>query len=155
MYPEAKAVLDLAIADTKPGNEDAMTLIVHAVASSSLMGRPELSLKDLASPAVGANYNSQLWKGLAYARQHKWPSRARDNSRTSEFAITTLPLELQRALIADAMRASLEVRDYAGASSRSDDLDSIGVSDDIKPAIAVLRGRLAEGLGHDKDALRQ
>lgn len=153
MYPEAKAVLDLTIADTKPGNEDAMTLIVHAVASS-LMGRPELSLKDLASPAVGANYNSQLWKGLAYARQHKWPA-AREAFKNAEFAITTLPLELQRALIADAMRASLEVKDYAGASSRSDDLDSIGVSDDIKPAIAVLRGRLAEGLGHDKDALRQ
>jgi hypothetical protein len=130
-----------------------MTLIVHAVASS-LMGRPELSLKDLASPVVGANYNSQLWKGLAYARQHKWPA-AREAFKNAEFAITTLPLELQRALIADAMRASLEVKDYAGASSRSDDLDSIGVSDDIKPAIAVLRGRLAEGLGHDKDALRQ
>ncbi len=153
MYPEAKAVLDLTIADSKPGNEDAMTLIVHSVASS-LMGRPELALKDLANPAIGANYNSQLWKGLALARQHKWPA-GREAFKNAEFAITTMPLELQRALIADAMQASLEVKDYAGASSRSDDLDSIGISEEQKPAIAVLRGRLAEGLGHDKDALKQ
>jgi len=152
MYPEAKAVLDFAMAETKPGNEDAMTLIVHAVASS-LMGRPELSLKDLANSAIGPNYHSQLWKGLAYARQQKWPA-AREAFKNAEFAVTTLPLELQRPVIMDAMRAALEVRDYAGAASRSDDLDSVGVTADLKPSVAVLRGRLAEGLGHDKDALR-
>lgn len=152
MYPEAKAVLDVSVAESKPGNEDAMTLIVHAVASS-LMGRPELTLKDLASPAIGPNYHSQLWKGLAYARQQKWPA-AREAFKNAEFAVTTLPLELQRALIVDAMKAALAVRDFAGASARSDDLDSVGVTSDLKPAVAVLRGRLAEGLGHDKDALR-
>ncbi len=153
MYPEAKAVLDLAAADAKPGGEDAVTMIVHAVASS-LMGRPDLSLKDLASPAIGANYHSQLWKGLAYARQHKWAA-AREAFKNAEFAITTLPLQLQRVLIADAMRASLEVKDYASAAARSDDFDSIGVPEELKPQISVLRGWLAEGLGHDKDALRQ
>ena len=53
------------------------------------------------------------------------------------------------------MRASIEVKDYSGAAKRSSDLDVVGVSSELKPAISVLRGRLAEALGHDKDALDQ
>ena len=53
------------------------------------------------------------------------------------------------------MRASLEVKDYSGAASRGNDLDVIGIPADLKPAIAVLRGRLAEALGRDKDALAE
>jgi hypothetical protein len=51
------------------------------------------------------------------------------------------------------MHAALEVRDYSGAAKRSSDLDVIGVPPEQEPAISLLRGRLAEGLGHDKDAL--
>ncbi len=86
---------------------------MHAVASV-LMGRPELGLKDLANPVIGSNYDSQLWKGLAYARQGKW-AEAREKFKNAEFAITSLPIELQRIVMTDAMRASLEVKDYAGA----------------------------------------
>ncbi len=153
MYQEAKGVLDLALADAKPGAEDPVVLIVHSVASS-LMGRPDQALKDLANPAIGTNYNSQLWKALASARQGKWAD-AREKFKNSEFAITSLPIELQRILIADALRCSIEVKDYSGAAKRSSDLDVIGVSPEMKPGIAVLRGRLAEALGHDKDALDQ
>jgi hypothetical protein len=71
MYPEAKGVLDLALVDAKPGAEDPIVLIVHSVAAS-LMNKPALALKDLSNPAIGANYNSQLWKALAYAKQHNW-----------------------------------------------------------------------------------
>jgi tetratricopeptide (TPR) repeat protein len=153
MYPEAKGVLDLALADGKPGLEDPVALIVHSVASS-LMGRPEQGLKDLANPAIGSNDDSQLWKALAYARQGKWAD-AREKFKNVEFAITSLPIELQRILISEAMRSSLEVRDYSGAAKRSSDLDVVGLPRELKPAIAVLRGRLAEALGRDKDALDQ
>jgi len=151
MYAEAKGVLDLVLADSKPGLDDPVALIVHAVAST-LMGRPELGLKDLANPAIGTNYDSQLWKALAYARQGKW-AEAREKFKNVEFAITSLPIELQRIVISEAMRCSLEVRDYSGAAKRSSDLDVIGLPSELKPAISVLRGRLAEALGHDKDAL--
>jgi tetratricopeptide (TPR) repeat protein len=153
MYPEAKGVLDLALADAKQGQEDPVALIVHSVASA-LMGRPELALKDLASPAIGTNYGSQLWKALACARQGKW-AEAREKFKNVEFAITSLPIELQRIVIMEAMHASLEVRDYSGAAKRAADLEVIGVAPEQKPAIAVLRGRLAEALGHDKDALSE
>jgi hypothetical protein len=51
------------------------------------------------------------------------------------------------------MRASLEVKDYSGADKYSSDLEVVGLPAEMKPAVAVLRGRLAEALGHDKDAL--
>lgn len=151
MYPEAKAVLDVSLSGAKPGTEDATTLTMHALASS-LIGRPEQTLKDLASPAIGNGTNAQLWKALAYARQQKW-SAAREAFKNAELAIGTLPLELQRIVLLDAMRASVEVKDYAGASARSDDLDAVGAGGGIAPAVAVLRGRLAEGLGQEKAAL--
>ena len=151
MYPEAKGALDLVLGEAKPGQEDLSALIVHSVAST-LMGRPEQGLKDLASPAIGTNYDSQLWKALALARQGKWAD-AREKFKNVEFAITSLPLELQRAVLMEAMRAAIEVKDYSGAASRSNDLDVIGLPADLKPAIAVLRGRLAEALGREKDAL--
>ena len=82
----------------------------------------------------------------------KW-AEAREKFKNVEFAITSLPIELQRIVIADAMRAALEVKDYSGAAKRSSDLEVIGLPADVKPEITVLRGRLDEALGHDKDAL--
>ena len=153
MYPEAKGILDIALSNAKPGPQDPAALIVHSVAST-LMGRPEQGLKDLASPAIGTNYDSQLWKALAYARQGKWAD-AREKFKNVEFAVTSLPIDLQRIVEQEAMRASLEVRDYAGAAKYGSELEVVGVPSEMKPAISVLRGRLAEALGHDKDALDQ
>jgi tetratricopeptide (TPR) repeat protein len=152
-YPEAKAVLDLALADAKPDAEDPAALIVHSVAST-LMGRPGRALKDLANPVIGNNYDSQLWKALALGRQGKW-AEAREKFKNVEFATNSLPIDLQRIVISDAMRASLEVKDYSGADKRSSELEVVGVPPEQKPAVAVMRGRLAEALGHDKDALTQ
>jgi tetratricopeptide (TPR) repeat protein len=152
-YQEAKAVLDLALAGAKPGTEDPVALTLHSVASS-LIGRPGLGLKDLANPAVGNNYDSQLWKALAYARQGKW-AEAREKFKNVEYAITALPVDLQRIVIADAMRASLEVKDYSDADKRSHDLGLVGIPAEMQPAIAVMRGRIAEAFGHDKDALAE
>jgi hypothetical protein len=150
MYHEARGLTNLIISETNQGNEDATVLMVNAVASI-LIGHPERALKVLTSPAIGNGYDSQLWKGFALARQEKWVD-AREKFKNAEFSIAALPVELQRIVTADAMRASLEVKDYGGASRRRSELEVIGIPDDMKPEIAVLRGRLAEALGHDKDA---
>jgi tetratricopeptide (TPR) repeat protein len=150
LFVEAAGVLDLALADSKSGSEDPAALIVHCVANI-LMGRPERGLKDLANPGIGANYDSQLWKAMASARTGKWPD-AREKFKSIEFAISSLPIELQRIVLVDAMRASIEVKDYPSAAKRASELEVIGSSEESKPAISVLRGRLAEGLGHEKDA---
>jgi len=151
MYPEAKGETEVILADPGPKVEESVVRMVHAVASI-VMGRPGEGLKDLNSPAIGENYDSQLWKGLAYAGQAKWAD-AREKFKNVDFAIASLPLELQTIVTLQAMRASLEVKDYAGAARRRSELEVIGVPAATMPAVAVLRGRLAEALGHDKDAL--
>src|SRR5262249_53862450 len=77
---------------------------------------------------------------------------AREKFKNVEFTIASLPLDLQRIVIMDAMRAALEVRDYAGAAKRRAELDVIGVPADLLPAVAGLRGRLAEALGRERRA---
>src|SRR4051812_42145731 len=150
MYHEAKAVTELMLADPL-NKEESGALIMHAIASI-LIGRPAQGLKDLANPVIGNSHDSQLWKALAYARQGKWAD-AREKFKNVEFAIASLPLDIQRIVTMEAMRASLEVKDYAGASKRRSELEVVGVSPEAAPGFAVLRGRLAEALGHDKDAL--
>lgn len=150
MYHEAKSVTELMLSDPL-NKEESSALIIHAIASI-LIGRPAQGLKDLANPVIGNSHDSQLWKALAYARQGKWAD-AREKFKNVEFAIASLPLDIQRIVTMDAMRASLEVKDYAGASKRRGEIEVVGVSPEAGPGFAVLRGRLAEALGHDKDAL--
>ena len=149
---EARGVLALALSDQKTGQEDAATLVLHAVAST-LIGHPDQSLKDLANPVIAGNYDAQLWTALALARQQKW-AEAREKFKNSEFAVTALPFDLQRVAILGALRSALEVKDFATATNRSNELDLVGVSAELLPQVAVLRGRLAESLNRDKDALR-
>ena len=94
MYPEAKGVLDVILSGAKSGLDDPSALVMRAVVNS-LVGHPEKALKDLSNPAIGANYDSQLWKALAYARQEKW-SEAREKFKNVELAVPMLPVELQR-----------------------------------------------------------
>ena len=151
MYHEAKGMADFVLDESKPGSEDPGALLLRAVAHI-IIGRPTAGLHDLANPIIGNNYDSQLWQGLAKARQGKW-AEAREKFKNVEFAIASLPPELQRIVLLDAMRASLEVKDYSGAARRRSDLDVVGVPAELRPAVSVLRGRLAEALGHDRDAM--
>lgn len=151
MYQEARGVTNLILSESNQGAEPAGVLMVNAVASI-LIGHPERALRALANPVIGNGYDSQLWKGFAFARQEKWAD-AREKFKNAEFSIAALPLELQRIVTADAMRASLEVKDYAGAARRRSELDVLGVPVEMTPETTLLRGRLAEALGHDKDAL--
>jgi hypothetical protein len=151
MYPEARAVTELVFSDSKPGQEETVARMLHAIANI-LMGHPAQGQKDLSNPAIGNHYDAQLWKALAEAGQGKWAD-AREKFKNAGFAVSSLPIELQRRIIVEAMRASLEVGDYSGASKRGSELEAIGIPAELKPAVAVLRGRLAEALGQDKDAL--
>ena len=151
MYEEVHALANLILSETRQGAEEASVMMVHAI-SSILIGRPDRGLKDLASPVIGNGHDSQLWKALAFARQGKW-AEAREKFKNAEFSVATLPLDLQRIVTMEAMKASLEVKDYAGASKRRSELEVIGIPKELKPAAAVLRGRLAEALGNDRDAL--
>ena len=76
MYPEAKGVLDVALADDRPAAEGVSAVVLRAVAEV-MMNRPDDALKDLADPGVGDQHDAPLWRALAYARQGNW-AQARD-----------------------------------------------------------------------------
>lgn len=52
----------------------------------------------------------QLWKALALRARAKW-AEAREKFKNAEFSVATLPLDLQRIVTIEAMKASLEVKD--------------------------------------------
>ena len=70
-----------------------------------------------------------------------------------EAAVATLPVELQRVALKDEMRAAIEVGDFDGASADLNDFQTIGVPRHMQPTVAVLMGRLDEGMGRSEDAL--
>lgn len=151
LYYEAKGAADLALAGAKPGQENPVALIVRALANT-LIGRPGQTLKDVANPVLGPGYDSELWKALAYARQAKWVD-AREKFKNAERALSSLPVDLQRIAIVQALRASLEVKDYGGAAARGSELDLVGIPPEMKPSSLLLSGWLDEAMGHEQDAL--
>ncbi|HXW39836.1 MAG TPA: tetratricopeptide repeat protein [Xanthobacteraceae bacterium] len=151
MFPEAKGVLDVALADEHAAGEDLSANVLRAVAEV-MMNRPDDALKDLANPAIGNQHDAPLWRALAYAGQGKW-ALARDSFKSVEATVATLPIELQRIALKDEMRASIEVGDFGGAADHLNDIETIGLPRELQPAISVLIGRLAEGMGRTGDAL--
>jgi tetratricopeptide (TPR) repeat protein len=151
LYSEAKGVLDVALAADKPATENISAIVLRAI-TEVMMDRPDDALRDLSNPAVGDQYDAPLWRALAFALQGQW-ARARQGFKSVEAAVATLPVELQRVALRDEMRSAIEVGDFDGAAADLNDFQTIGVPRDMQPTIAVLMGRLDEGMGRTEDAL--
>ncbi|HEY1978695.1 MAG TPA: tetratricopeptide repeat protein, partial [Xanthobacteraceae bacterium] len=119
MYPEAKGVLDVTLADDRSAAEGVSAAVLRSIAEV-MMNRPEDALKDLGNPAVGDQHDAPLWRALAYAHEGKW-AQAREGFRSLEAALATLPVELQRVALKDEMRSAIEVGDYDSASNTLND----------------------------------
>ncbi len=152
MPEEAKAVLDVAIADTPPNASDSSPLVLRAVANL-LIGRPEMALKELANPVVGNQHEAPLWRGMAYTQLGKWTD-AQECFRDAEASLGSLPLEMQRLLVKDMIRAEVGVGDFTGATDRFHEFEAIGIPPELEATMSVVTGRIAEGLGQVNDALR-
>jgi hypothetical protein len=151
MFPEAKAVLDVVLGEDRPAAEETSAFVLRAVAEV-MMNRPEAALKDLGGPTIGNQHDAPLWRAVAHAHQGKW-AEAREGFKNAEATMATLPMELQRLALRDALRASIEVHDFASATNQLNDFETIGVPRELQPSIAVLSGRLAEGMGRAEEAL--
>jgi tetratricopeptide (TPR) repeat protein len=116
------------------------------------MLRPDEGLQDLANPLVGNNHDAELWRALAYEKLGKW-GEAAAAFKKNDSAVATLPAELQRQIILAATRAAIETRDFGAAGDQLNEFETLGVPKGLEPRVAVLSGRLAEGLGRNEDAL--
>jgi tetratricopeptide (TPR) repeat protein len=151
MYQEAKGVLDVALNGEHPGAEEAVGLVLRAVANIMML-RSDEALHDLTNPLIGNQHDAQIWRAVAYTQQGKW-AEAREGFRDLDTSLGTLPLELQRLVLEDALRASIEARDFAAAANQLNEFDQIGLTSSLAPAVSVLQGKLAEALGKNDDAL--
>jgi tetratricopeptide (TPR) repeat protein len=152
MIYEAKAVLDVAIADQAPTAENPSAMVLRAVCNI-MIGRADMGLKDLANPFVGNQNDAPLWRALAYAKLGRWPE-AREGFRAVEAVIATLPLELQRNVMKEMIRSYVEVGDITGATAQLNEFEAIGIPQELEPIMALLNGRISEGLGRVEDARR-
>lgn len=150
MASEAKGVIDVALAEQRDST-DVTGSILRAVADV-MMDRPQEALKILSTPQIGNQHDAPVWRAVAFAREGKWPE-AREAFKTSDAALASLPLELQRMAMLEALRAAIEVRDFTAASRLVNDFETAGVPPEIEPTLKVLAGRLYEGLGRNDDAL--
>jgi len=150
MAAEAKAVLDVALAD-KRGAEDVTGSVLKAVADI-MLDRPGRALKVLSAPQVGVQQDAPVWRAIAYARQGQW-AEARAGFKNLDDAIGALPVEMQRMAMQEALRTAIEVGDFTGAARLLNEFETLGVPPDLRPTLDVLSGRLDEGLGRGDEAL--
>jgi len=152
MYPEAKAVLDVALSEERPSREDPSALMLRAIALL-MLDRPEAALKEIDHPMLGDQLDTPLWRAFAHARMGKW-EEAHRGFKTAEGLRTTLPVELQRIALREALRTAIELRDYETAQHLFSEFQTIGISPEMQPSLSILQGRLAQGLGNTPEALR-
>lgn len=148
LFPEAKA----SLASIPEGDPIAASMTIVRGLAAILSGLPDQGLKDLANPTIDSGHDLRLWKAMGLVQKEKW-GEARELFKGADFAIGALPIDLQRIAIIDALRASLEVRDFSGVAGRLNELEIVGIPQERQGYVALLRGRTAEALGRDKDAL--
>src|SRR5205085_2752043 len=144
---EAKGVVDLTASDE---DTDGSPLLLRGVANV-MLGRGTDAIKDLSDASVSNRSEAALWRALALAQQGKW-TEAREGFRSLATAAATLPLELQRLAFQEAVRAAVEVRDFGAAQSLLNEFETLQASAQDAD-LAVLKGRIMEGLGRLGEAL--
>ena len=147
---EAKGVLDAAASDEQAA-ADGSVHVLRAVANI-MLGRGADAIKDLSHAAVGDRSDASLWRALAQAQQGKW-SEAREGFRSLDTATAALPVELQRYAFQEAARAAVEARDFGAAQSLLNEFETLGTARGRDADLAVLKGRVMEGLGRLAEAI--
>ncbi len=150
MSAEAIGVIEVALSD-EHGADDITGTVLKAVANV-MLDRPIDAIKDLSNPQVGNQLDAPVWRAIAFARQGRW-SEAHERFKDVEAALGGLPIELQRMALREQLHAAIEVRDFNGADRVINELETLGVPPEMQASIAVLVGRLDEGLGRNEDAL--
>lgn len=151
-WPEARAVLETIIRQDRRVAEDGSIQGLRGVVSAMLR-RPADALQDFAHPAVSSAPEAASWRGLALALD----GRAREAHLAFEAAETpagVLPVPLARTLLTSAAVAALDSGAPDRAAQRLDELQELGIPVSGEQQFALLRGRLAEAQGHEREALR-
>ncbi len=146
----AVGTLEAAAPEEAQSGEDAAFTLLHALAEIDL-ARPEDALRDLAKPSLAAVAEAALLRASALVQLTRY-AEAREQFGAGAAGLIALPIELQRAVLIDGLRAAIEVSDFAEASRIRNEFETVGVSPDQGAMLAMLSARLAQGIGKSDQA---
>jgi hypothetical protein len=136
-------------AEAKYGSDSSYALL-HGLAELSL-DRSTLALRDFSSPVLAKMPQAALLRASALSGLTRW-GEARDQYNAGKNSVASFPVEIQRKVLMDAMRATISASDFGAASDIRSELDLIGVPPSLKPTAMILSARLSLGLGRSDQA---
>jgi hypothetical protein len=142
---EAKGVLEAGVREDNQLLNRPLYYLLRGIAEYCL-GRSTEALAQFNNPQLGEVNESVLLRAIALAELGRW-SAARDALRAGADAYPNLPVEFQREVMLAAARSAIEVRDYVEASRVMNDIEVMETPPSLKTAVALLAGRVAEGVG--------
>jgi hypothetical protein len=104
MGAEAKAVLDVALAEQK-GGDDVTGSVLKAIANM-MLDRNDEALKELSAAQLGDQQDVPVWRAIAYARLGQW-TEAHAGFKAADNALRALPVEMQRIAMRAEMRSAI------------------------------------------------
>ena len=147
---EALGQLNL-IAESDPElRSEPMFAALHGIALV-LMHRPKEARKNLSNFGLKNDPYSALWRGILASQERKW-NEAVNSFRDGEHVINEYPpLEQMRFRVA-AMRAAVEINDFATADLHFKLMPKTDLPESMRAEVLVLEGRLLDGLGRSIEA---
>jgi len=150
-WAEAKSVLDAIARQDRRVAEDGSIQGLRGVAAI-MMHRPDDALREFAHASMATAPDIVLWRATALAMEGR-AREAHDAFESTDISPSTLPPPLARAILMRAVDAALD----SGAMDRADkhlaELQEIGIPPEAEQRYALLRGRILEAKGQDRDAL--
>jgi tetratricopeptide (TPR) repeat protein len=150
-WAEAKSVLDAIVRQDRRIAEDGTIQGLRGVVAI-MMHRPADALREFSHPAMAAAPDMAMWRATALAMDGR-AKEAHEAFETADVSPATLPNPIARAVLTRAVSAALD----SGAVERADkhlaELQEIGVPPEAEQQYALLRGRLLEAKGQERDAL--
>ena len=139
------------IAETDPELQSEPMFAALRGIAHVLMHRPKQARKDLMSFGLKDDPHSALWRGIMANQQSDW-SEAVGNFQRGEYAISEYPDEEQARFRVAAMRAAVELNDFATADFHHKLLPKTALPLGMAAEVQVLHGRLLDGLGRSIEA---
>ncbi|QCI62991.1 tetratricopeptide repeat protein [Phreatobacter stygius] len=150
-WPEARAVLETILRQDRRVAEDGSIQGLRGVVSV-MLHRPADALRDLAHPAISASPDIASWRATALALDGR-AREAHEAFEAAETPVGTLPAPFARNILTGAIGAALDTGAVDRAARRLDELQELGVPASAEQQFALLRGRVAEAQGQEREAL--
>jgi len=150
-WAEAKSVLDAIVRQDRRIAEDGTIQGLRGVVAI-MMHRPADALREFSHPAMSAAPDIAMWRATALAMDGR-SKEAHEAFEAADVSPATLPNPLARAVLSRAVSAALDAGSVDRADKHLAELQEIGVPPEAEQQFALLRGRLLEAKGQERDAL--